>query len=269
MKYCPECGKENQDEAEFCKHCGVDLTKSVTYRKRRDTGWDLARVFAVLMGGLLVLVAFGLIMGGSTMRVVNKEIIGSDGYIMTGVERLQSNSYAIVFEDIDINIDDDSERIAQRFSNLVTFKMTAESNTPGEEVFIGLIQDNSAQGFLEDVEYDRLVGRNWEYDPWSSNFPDYTLVHSDGTRAAVTPLVLSSWIEHASGQGEQTITWNPVEGNYWVIVMNADGSAGVDADFQMGVKTPLLKSIGDILLTAGLAIGLIGAYLVYIAVNRR
>jgi RecJ-like exonuclease len=25
--YCPECGKENQDDARFCMHCGADLSE--------------------------------------------------------------------------------------------------------------------------------------------------------------------------------------------------------------------------------------------------
>ncbi len=40
--------------------------------------------------------------------------------------------------------------------------------------------------------------------------------------------------------------------------MNADGSMGVDIEVQMGVRLPILRTIGGIILAVGLILLLIG-----------
>ncbi len=51
--------------------------------------------------------------------------------------------------------------------------------------------------------------------------------------------------------------------------MNEDASPGVSADVQMGVKVPLIGSLGTILFTTGVIIGLVGGVILYFAVVRR
>jgi hypothetical protein len=51
--------------------------------------------------------------------------------------------------------------------------------------------------------------------------------------------------------------------------MNGDASLGVDADVRLGVRVPILDSLGGILLASGILVGLIGAVILYFAVVRR
>ena len=43
----------------------------------------------------------------------------------------------------------------------------------------------------------------------------------------------------ASGPGTQTVRWEPESGSWAVVVMNADGSPGVDVDVQLGARAQL------------------------------
>ncbi len=61
-----------------------------------------------------------------------------------------------------------------------------------------------------------------------------------------------------SWSGTQTLTWEPELGDYWIVGMNADGSMGVDIEIQMGVRLPILRTIGGIILAVGLILLLIG-----------
>jgi hypothetical protein len=56
------------------------------------------------------------------------------------------------------------------------------------------------------------------------------------------------------GSGPQTLDWEAEGGEWSVVVMNADGSAGVDAELSFGAHVPHLTWIG---IGAGIAGGLL------------
>jgi hypothetical protein len=68
------------------------------------------------------------------------------------------------------------------------------------------------------------------------------------------------WAATASGPGVQQVNWNPTDGRWAVVIMNADGSAGITAaaavEIQAGFLLPLaltLLLLGT-LITAGAVI---------------
>jgi ribosomal protein L40E len=269
LRYCPKCGAENTDDAEFCKSCGEDMTRTIRYTKPRDAGWGAARVAALVIGAILVFTSLGLIIGGGSLRMVQSTIVDSEGYIMSGVERLSSDSYAIVFEDIDIEIDADAGPFREWFRDLITVKITATNNDPVKNVFLGIADYGSAYSYLGDVSYHRLIETDWEYDPWGGDFPDYTYSHHGGDAPAAPPTVHSFWAAFAAGSSRETVTWSVAPGRYWVVVMNEDASQGVDVDLQIGAKVPILKDLGDVLLTVGVLVGLVGAAVIYYGAIKR
>ena len=54
---------------------------------------------------------------------------------------------------------------------------------------------------------------------------------------------LQIWVASEQGSGKQTLNWEIEDGDYSVVVMNADGSAGVDADISTGANVPFLDEI--------------------------
>jgi len=269
LRYCPRCGEENSDDAEFCKSCGADMTRPIRYTKPRDAGWGAARAVALVIGALLVFTSLGLIVGGGSLRMVQSNIVDGEGYIMSGVERLTSDSHAIVFEDIDIHIDADAGPIRDWLKDLMTVKITATSNAPGKNVFIGIADYGSAYSYLGDVSFDRLVGTDWKYDPWGGGFPDYTYSRHGGGAPAGPPTVHSFWTAFETGSSSETLTWGVKTGRYWVVVMNEDASPGLDVDLEVGARVPILKDLGDVLLTVGVLVGLVGAAVIYYGALKR
>jgi hypothetical protein len=67
----------------------------------------------------------------------------------------------------------------------------------------------------------------------------------------------------------QTLEWEPEEGNFWFVVMNADGSSDVDVDMQIGARIPFLRYIGNMLLAGGFISLVVGGLIIYVGVFRR
>ena len=65
-----------------------------------------------------------------------------------------------------------------------------------------------------------------------------------GAPGAAPPASRRIWVASAQGAGRQHLTWHVRDGSWSVVVMNADGSPGVDADLRAGAKVPFLGTAG-------------------------
>ena len=66
-----------------------------------------------------------------------------------------------------------------------------------------------------------------------------TTAPSDGDRSAGAPGAQRFWAASAQGGGTQALTWDVEDGDWSVVVMNADGSPGVDAGVSAGASARL------------------------------
>lgn len=83
------------------------------------------------------------------------------------------------------------------------------------------------------------------------------------------PTAKHLWAARAVGSGTQTLSWSPRNGDWRIVVMNANGSAGVRADLAVGARFPHLLWIGIGLLGGGVLLLLLGGGGIYAAVGRR
>jgi hypothetical protein len=68
------------------------------------------------------------------------------------------------------------------------------------------------------------------------------------------PTEESFWAASASGVGTQTLTWKVRDGDWSVVLMNADGSRGVGADVDLGAKLSFLLWVAIGLLIGGVLV---------------
>jgi hypothetical protein len=231
--------------------------------------WNVGSILAVLFGGLLILVSLGLLVGGGAVIWVQSTFSDSEGFLMSREVILQSDSYAMVIQEVNINIDVDvpADMWAPKPSDFVTIKLVGGSNDPSKELFIGIARDTDASEYLNSVEYDRVL-----FDPsWDARAPGprggirFSVSSSThpGVAPSQAPTSLWFWEASATGLGPQTIIWEPETGSFWVVVMNADGSEDVDVRMKLGAKVPILRIIGGGLLAGGFIILGVGGLIVY------
>jgi hypothetical protein len=264
--YCKKCGNTLPDKADYCPACGETTHKTgITYVKHGNGGISGGQVVAILIGGFLILVSVPILFAGSALLGVNGVLDQGGGYIGIDDVDFVTSTYAIVGKELDIEnvvIDDDCPPNwvwEPTVGDFVTFKVTADSNE-GKDVFIGIIEDDDGLMYLKDVEYDYITEFNM--DDYRHD-PQIQYRRHSGDELSIPPTETDIWVAEASGPGRQTLTWSPEPGNYWLVIMNEDGSPDVNVDTSLAVKVPILSNIGGGLFLGGFVAMAMGVAIVY------
>ena len=61
MVYCPKCGTQNEDTAEYCVKCGANLQTGTNASRRYERGKMERECFGLPHGGAIVGLAIGVI----------------------------------------------------------------------------------------------------------------------------------------------------------------------------------------------------------------
>ncbi len=85
----------------FCPKCGAELDRQKEGKAKRSDG---ARILLLIFGGIILLVAFGLLVGGGTLLLLNTSLADTEDFLTTESYQLIRDSYAIAFQDIHIDV---------------------------------------------------------------------------------------------------------------------------------------------------------------------
>ena len=266
MPYCRSCGTELKENERFCPACGVAVA-GIERRAVRARKTDGLRIVLLVLGGIGLLVALGLFVGGGALFWVNTSLTDSQGFIATESEQLTVDSYAIVFQHIDIDVGE----VVGRWGvwrpspgDFVTIKIAVSSNEPSKNIFVGIAEASDAAQYLNNVTYDEIT--RFSVSPSRAAEIEYQTHPGGGIPS--DPTTQTFWRVSKHGPGTQTLEWSPEAGSYWIALMNEDGSAGVDLTTNLGARIPLLSIVGSILLAAGVIALIIGGVMVYFGVRR-
>ena len=198
-------------------------------------GGGAGRVVLIVVGSIAAVLAFGLLAGGCALVAVDQTQRDDDGFLMSPSEDFRTSTYAIVSESADIDTDG-AEWALDAF--LGTVRIRSESD---RSVFVGIGPETEVDGYLGGVEHD--VVTDFEDEPRYSR--------RRGGEPESPPGDQEFWAASSSGSGEQTLEWDPEDGDWRVVVMNADGSRGVSAEMSIGAELDSVIWIGIGLLAAG------------------
>lgn len=223
---------------------------TLTQHPRQSFG--AKRVLLLVFGGLAVLLALGLFIGGGA-AVWGLSQRDDSGFFTSGGHTLSSDSYALASESLDIGPDPTGI-----FGDFATVRIQASSSEP---VFIGIGPSTDVERYLSGVAHDQIT--DFEVDPFTV---DYNRV--EGSNQPLPPASQGFWRVQASGSGMQTISWPMEQGDWAAVAMNADGSRAVSVDARFGAKIPALRWFAIGLLAGGGLVLLAGACLIYWGARR-
>jgi hypothetical protein len=210
------------------------------------------RVFLVIVGAVVGIVALGLLAAGAATLWAGTER-DADGYFTTDPEPLTSPSYAIVSQPLALTIGQ-AEWIPK---NVATLRITVEQP---DERFVGIAETADVRRYLAGVPYTRVT--DLESDPIRVISEE---VPGNGG-APENPRTSDIWVATAR---DGTLTWDVRGGRWSVVVMNADASQGVDATVTVGLKTSILIPVAIVLLIVGALLGFGAIVLIVSSVRNR
>lgn len=204
------------------------------------------RIAAVVAGSVVGLVALALLIGGGALLWGNGQK-DDDGYVSTGTHGLHTSTYALATDNLDIDLDGagwllDNDRLGH-----VRVQATSRNDKP---VFVGIAPTRDVSTYLADSAHSSIA--DIEDGPFSSF--DVTYRDHAGDAKPVAPARQRFWAASAQGTGSQSMTWKVRDGDWSVVIMNADGSAGVDAGVRAGADVPFLAPAGWITLGGGVVL---------------
>ena len=223
--------------------------------------WSAPRVVMLVLGCLGLLAGTGFLAGAATLAVLQGTLSDDDGFVMSGREELGTSSYAITSESLETKLADGAEVVPDRL--LGDTRLTVEP-LGADAVFVGIGPTDEVEAYLAEVAHAVVV----DFDSTGTGVePVYRDVA--GAAPVGAPEDAVPWTARAAGTGTQDLRWAIEDGDWTVVVMNADATAGVTAEVAVGAELPATGwAIGLMAALGGLSV-LVGGALTWGALHRR
>ena len=191
---------------------------------------------ALVTAGVACLVGFLMAIGGGALIVSDRTQRDSAGYVMSSGEHYASPAYAFTTESLEVPIVGLGGLVRSVIGDV---RITSDSARP---VFVGIARAADVSAYLGGVQRAVLSG----------NYEAHDAITRGGSAPATPPAGQDFWAASVSGAGKRTLNWKPRAGHWAAVLMNADGSRGVEAHVRIGGDFPNVGWIGAAVLVAGL-----------------
>ncbi|MEZ5268187.1 MAG: DUF4389 domain-containing protein [Microthrixaceae bacterium] len=158
-------------------------------------GW----VVMVVVGGIITLLSLGPLLGGGLLIAADATQKDSDGFFTSPDGRLETTSYAITSDEIDLGADPTDNDTRFDLGDFVTIRMDVESSSESP-VFVGIGPQADVARYLKGVE--RATVEDLSFDPFSVRYR-----YEAGGAPSGEPTGEDFWVASAHGPGRQTLEW--------------------------------------------------------------
>jgi hypothetical protein len=221
----------------------------------RPSGWTGGRITALVIGTLLVLVALVLLAAGGTALWADRTQRDA-GYVTTDVHDFSTSGAALATVSTELGSAGVGWLYAPGLLDKVRIRVTPTS--PDRALFVGIGPSTAVDRYLAGVRHTVIT------EFWGDETEAV-----DGGPPASAPETQDFWVASATGAGPQTLVWEPADGSWTVVVMNADGRPGIDVGADLGARMPAVLWVALGVIVAGAIFGAGGALLIAGAIRRR
>ena len=203
----------------------------------RPSRWTVGRVTALAIGPLLVVLALGMLGAGGTALWADRTQ-RDGGYVTSDVHTFSTSGAALATVSTELG----SAGIGWLYSPglLDEVRIRVTPTSPGPPLFVGIGRSTDVERYLAGVGHT-VITEFWR---------DETETVAGGALRSA-PGTQSFWAASDTGRGTRTLVWEPKDGSWTVVVMNADGRPGIDVGAELGARMPAVLWIAVGVLAAG------------------
>jgi hypothetical protein len=217
--------------------------------------WTAGRIAALVVGIVLALIAVGLVGAAGTALWAQFQRDGD--FVTTDVHTFSTSGSALVTDPVDLGQQGVSWLHSSGLVDAIRIRVTPTNTTA--PIFVGIARSADVDRYLAGVSHTVITGY------WDNNTE-----FVGGGQPESDPATQGFWAASASGLGNQTLVWDPEDGTWTAVVMNADGGAGLsDVRTDLGGKIPALPWITLGLFITGAVFTAGAVLLIVVAVRRR
>lgn len=204
------------------------------------------RAVALVIGSLVAVLSIViLVAGGTAAWFANQR--DAHGSMMGGTATASTSTAALVSEPMTMG-----GTHGTRFDWAGDVRVSVQS-TDGAPIFVGIARTDDAAAYLAGTAHDRMtvVGGDGPYD----HGPRIRHRHVSGAlRSLPPPADRGIWVVSAHGAGGQTISWDPGDGDWVLLIANENGGPGVHATADVGMRTPMFSWAAPVLTVVGVVL---------------
>jgi hypothetical protein len=172
-------------------------------------------------------------------------VFGSDGTVASGSQRISTTRTALVSDTADLShVSDLGDVVGD-----VRLRFSAR----GDQPFIGIGPARQVERYLSGAPIDEVT--DFQVDPFKLERRPRA-----GTSRPAPPAQQDFWTARATGTGSTTLRWKAHDGDFRLVLMNADASRGVTLAADVGLTLDHVDRLawgliggGALLLIGGIA----------------
>jgi hypothetical protein len=195
-----------------------------------------------------MLIAYATVTGGVALLWSDRGE-REDGYVWSPDIPGVTEGYAISSDDVHHN-SGGLQRVIDAVVSEVRLEVTPTD--PAAVMFVGVARSTDAADYLRDVAHRQVGDIAQGGEAWGWLGPGVTTERPGGP-PDVPPEDADIWLAQSSGVGTRTLTWPRPDGDWVVVVMEADAGRGISVTVRTGAAAPDLGWIAGGVVVLGLA----------------
>jgi hypothetical protein len=201
------------------------------------------RIAAIIAAAIAGLLSLGLLTAGGALLWGDSKK-DDDGYLSTRTEPFTTNTYALATDNLDLDLDGLDEVLDRDVYGKIRLRVDARDGAP---VFVGIAPTADVTRYLSRTSHALVT---------DVSYPDFDADYAaqPGARRPAAPAGQDFWAASAQGSGRQTLTWDVEDGDWSVVVMNADASRNVNVRLSAAAEVPFLAPLGWGFIIGGLLV---------------
>jgi hypothetical protein len=208
-----------------------------------------------VIGTLLVLIALTLLGAGGT-AVWADQTQREAGYVTTGEHNFSTTGAALATARTELGSPGIGWLYPSGLLGKIRIRVTPVSGDPS--LFVGIGPGAEVDRYLAGVKHTLI-----------SDFFGDKAEAVDGGALRSPPRSQDFWAASATGAGTRTLVWEPDNGSWTVVVMNANGRPGLDVRADVGARMPHVIWIAVGVIALGMVVLAGGTLLMAGAIRHR